>query len=528
MQGARQQALTWIDEQAARLSADHQTIWALSEPAWREYESSRWYAERLEAEGFNVERGSAGMPTAFIARWTSPAGAGPVLASYAEYDAVPGNSQDTVTFRRTRDNLHDTAPGFIDPHSALGIGSLYGILAAKHAMERHGLRGELRLYGEPAENMCGGKPMHAAHGCYDDLDAVVGWRPASLPALANTCVWYTHCGCYWSRVYTFTCDDPGTWANASAGQAASGHRLASARAPGALDAMCLMYTTTKYSKESMLPNTGLWSINEAILSNASTTANNQAPRFAQIQYSWRTPDIAMAERVLAILERNAAHVGGLTHTNVRADWISRTRPGLPNHALADIAYANMQHIDAPRWNGRAAEFARACMKSAGLDATNEPFAPEISQLRDPRDAERALRAALPAWQTHYMADDYVEYTWHAPTVKFLVGRTRLAQANPSADWINVALGGVPDAIDPTTVTAAKVIAATILDIAGDPQKLRQCREEFTHRTGGGIGGTSWLAPLMKRGARPYQFAWPDYTRLAASREWIIPVIQDQP
>ena len=61
-------ALEWIDSARTSLSEDHQTIWRFAEPAWREYRSANWYVERLRAEGFEVEAGSAGMPTAFCAR----------------------------------------------------------------------------------------------------------------------------------------------------------------------------------------------------------------------------------------------------------------------------------------------------------------------------------------------------------------------------------------------------------------------------------------------------------------------------
>ena len=66
-------------------------IWHFAEPAFREYKSSAWYVEKLRAEGFSVEAGSGGMPTAFVATFTN--GAGPTVATYAEYDAVPGNCQ---------------------------------------------------------------------------------------------------------------------------------------------------------------------------------------------------------------------------------------------------------------------------------------------------------------------------------------------------------------------------------------------------------------------------------------------------
>jgi len=75
---AQREALQWLEENRRALSADHQTIWNFHEPSWREYRSSRWYMDRLEREGFQVERGTAGMPTAFRARWSS--GPGPVIA----------------------------------------------------------------------------------------------------------------------------------------------------------------------------------------------------------------------------------------------------------------------------------------------------------------------------------------------------------------------------------------------------------------------------------------------------------------
>ena len=81
------------------------------------------------------------MPTAFRATF----GKGkPVLATYAEYDAVPGNSQDPIPFEKPRDSVHQYAAGHTDPHSALGLGALGGLLAAKAAMEKHGLPGNHR------------------------------------------------------------------------------------------------------------------------------------------------------------------------------------------------------------------------------------------------------------------------------------------------------------------------------------------------------------------------------------------------
>jgi len=126
-------ALDWIDEHARRFSDFHLRIWNYAEPAWREYKSAKAYCDLLRAEGFTVEAGSGGMPTAFCARWGR---SGPVLGSYAEYDAVPGNSQQVVPYRAPRAGLHPWAAGHTDPHSALGTTALAGVLAAKAAMEK--------------------------------------------------------------------------------------------------------------------------------------------------------------------------------------------------------------------------------------------------------------------------------------------------------------------------------------------------------------------------------------------------------
>src|SRR3712207_9112731 len=91
--GDKQAALAWIDANQPRLSDFHQQIWHYAETAWREYRSARAYCDLLAAEGFEVEEGSAEMPTAFVATWGS---GHPVLATYAEYDAVPRSEERRV------------------------------------------------------------------------------------------------------------------------------------------------------------------------------------------------------------------------------------------------------------------------------------------------------------------------------------------------------------------------------------------------------------------------------------------------
>ena len=97
----------WIDANQQRLSDFDMQIWRYAEPAWREYKSAKAYVDLLRADGWEVEEGSGGMPTAFVATWGD---GGPVLGAYAEYDAVPGNSQQPSPY----------------PGAARGVASLDG------------------------------------------------------------------------------------------------------------------------------------------------------------------------------------------------------------------------------------------------------------------------------------------------------------------------------------------------------------------------------------------------------------------
>jgi len=512
----------WIADNESLWSAWCATIWGHAETAWREYRSARFYGDLLRREGFDVEEGSAGMPTAFCARWSN--GAGPTLGGYAEYDAIPGNCQAAAPRRQPRDGLSRFAAGHTDPHSALGIGSLIGFLALKHVMTECGIGGTLVFFGEPAEKVCGSKPFHARAGSYDCLDAAFSFHPAYMLPLSNTCAWNVHCGANWGKVYTFLCDAPQDWnVNANA-PIPLAH--ATARAPGATDALVHMYMASKLARESMWAHSGAWSLNEAILIGGQATADNLAPHISQIAYAGRAPKTEMLERIFAVLDKNARLAAEMAHCRVEAGWVSRTRPGLPNHAFADLTYANLSRIGGPVMPDEAKRFAREIQANLGLQPMDEPFLPEVGDLITPQAAEAKLRAIMQADVDHFTNDDYVEYTWHTPTVRFFVGRPMLAPPEPGyqyPDWAMNALGGFAPAIDPMTRVAGRTIAATALDLLTDPAHLVRITGEFERRTGGGIGGTDWIPPQLPADAPPpIQYRWPDYVASEAGRDWWIP------
>lgn len=509
----------WVDTRQADLSDWNRTIWDLAEPAWREYESAAWYVERLRAEGFEVEVGSAGMPTAFSATWSR--GDGPTVMAYAEYDAVPGNSQAADTREAPRPGTTRFAAGHTDPHSALGIGALGGVLATKAAMERHGIGGTLRFTGEPAEKMHGSKPIHGLRGYYDGVDALISFHPFYMLPLCNTTAWDTQCGAYYSRIYSFTGRDDSTWGPA-AGNSPIPASHATARSPGANVALMTMYGLTKATQESMLPHSGGWSMNEAILSAGDATADNIRAPLAQIQYSWRTADLAMAESVLGVLEANAEHAAAVAHCELEPRWVARSRPGVTNHVLADLAYRNLERVGAPRYDEAAVAVARAIQSELGMEPMDHPFLRACETLIEPREAERRLRDSMPEWQRNWTSDDYVEMTWYAPTVRLYIARPTLEPAGgarPYPGWVSNALGGIPATIDSTVVCAAKTIAGTLLELLTRPDLIAAARSEFDRRT----TGDARIEPLLPADfTPPLDFAWPEYVTTARGRGWVNP------
>lgn len=523
MNAAKQIAHQWIDNHRSELSEWHATIWELAEPAWREYRSAAWFVDRLRREGFTVQEGSGGMPTAFAAQWSN--GPGPSIAGYAEYDAVPGNCQAADIRQRPRSGLSEFAPGHTDPHSALGIGALAGILAAKHAMEKAGIRGTLKFFGEPAEKVQGSKLVHGLRGYYDGLDAMISYHPFYMLPLCNTTRWDTHCGAYCSRIYSFICDHPETWAAAASDSPIAAAHSA-ARAPGANVSLFAMYSLTKATTESMLAHTGGWSLNEAILTAGQATADNLPAQLAQINYAWRTPDLAMANAVLDVLDRNAEHAAAVGHCRLVKRWVSRTRPGVANKVLADLTYRNLADVGAPRYGDDAIRLARELQRNLGLEPMERPFLADCEQLIAPQDAEQKLRAHMPAWQTNWTSDDYVEMTWYAPTVRLYVARPMLAAPAGYAGyppWVANALGGLAPCIDPTVQVAGKTIAGTMLDLLTQPQTINAARAEFRERT----DGAAFIAPLLPQDfVPPIDYRWPEYATTARGEDWWIPPSSD--
>jgi aminobenzoyl-glutamate utilization protein B len=117
----------------------------------------------------------------------------------------------------------------------------------------------------------------------------------------------------------------------------------------------------------------------------------------------------------------------------------------------------------------------------------------------------------------------VDYTWHAPTVRFHTARPRPRPPQPGylyPAWVHNALGGVPACINPSIFVAGNTIAATLVDLLRSPAARQRAQDEFRPRTGGGIGGSQWVTPLLPKDfPPPVELRWPEYIQTVRGEEW---------
>ncbi|NQY06236.1 MAG: amidohydrolase, partial [Flavobacteriaceae bacterium] len=148
-------------------------IWAHAETAFNETESSKLLADYAEANGFTVERGVAGMPTAFVATYGSGK---PVISVLGEFDALPGISQKAEP---TKQALEEGAAGHGCGHNLFGAGSLGAAIAVKELLESGNIKGTVKFFGTPAEEKFFGKLWMAREGLFNDVDVNISWHPSA-------------------------------------------------------------------------------------------------------------------------------------------------------------------------------------------------------------------------------------------------------------------------------------------------------------------------------------------------------------
>src|SRR4030042_2222891 len=147
----KDRAYRWIDENRSLFIEISDKVWEYAELGLVEFRSAELHASTLEKHGFRVERGVAGMPSAFVATW----GKGkPVIGFMGEYDALPGISNKTVP---RKEWLVEDGPGHGCGHNIHGTSGFMASIATRYALEAEKLPGTVKCFGSPGGGNSDGK-----------------------------------------------------------------------------------------------------------------------------------------------------------------------------------------------------------------------------------------------------------------------------------------------------------------------------------------------------------------------------------
>jgi aminobenzoyl-glutamate utilization protein B len=427
-----------IDLHRSELTGLSDQIWHYAETALRETRSSKTLADFAEAQGFRVERGVAGMPTAFIASY----GEGqPVIGILGEFDALPGISQKAEP---AKEALEPGAAGHGCGHNLFGVASLGAATTIKELIQAGKLHGTIRFYGTPAEESVGGKLYMIREGLFKDVDTVLAWHPSS-EVRADT------------RSSQAMVDFVATFRGKAAHAAFDPWNGRSA-----LDALELFTHGVNLMREHVKP-----SVRMHYVIKDGGDVPNVVPEHAQV-WCWlrdsqheSVDDLLARVRKIAEGAALAAGVEGEVHVQ------SGDYEMLVNRAGARVIQGNLDWLGPVPFSEKDQEFAKRLQKSAGveekgLDGSVQPLD------ENPGPPEGG-------------STDVADVSWNVPTLHLSV---TTAPANTAWHaWPVVACAGTTVGHE-GMVYASKALAATAVDLFENANQREVIRKEFEEKTKG--------------------------------------------
>ena len=436
-------------------------VWEYAEIGFKEFQSAKALTDVLKAEGFAVQEGVAGIPTAFVASW----GEGkPIIGLLGEYDALPALKHAAGDPAESSEIVSENGHGC--GHNLLGAGALGAAVAVKDYMQAHGLKGTIRYYGCPGEEFGSGKMFMARAGLFDDLDAAFTWHGGAYNAitadhsLANLCAYFKFKG-------------------RTSHAAGSPHLGRSA-----LDACELMNVGCNYLREHILP--------DERIHYAYTDVGGSAPNVVQdhacVFYYVRSPRLYQVldlyERVKDVA-RGAALMTGTQLEIVLNDGLCDY---VPNDTLSKLLYESFCEAGGPKFSEEekalAAEFAKTFDPAAVADKARTlaaHFGPEVAE----KYKDQILVEDIFPYHASDMissgSTDVGDVSYCAPTAQMNVSTWALCTTGHT--WQVTAQSG-SDIGRTGTVKAAEVLALASIKAMQNPELLEKAKEEWKKTTGG--------------------------------------------
>ncbi|MBU3021717.1 amidohydrolase [Aestuariibacter sp. A3R04] len=424
---AKKALIKAIDSKAKQAQVMNDMIFSFGELGFQEYQTSKYLIDILKENGFSVEEGISGIPTAWMATW----GEGePVIALGSDIDGIPKASQKPgVAYH---DPILEGAPGHGEGHNSGQVVNIIAILAVKEYMEANGLTGTIKVWPGVAEEQLGTKAYYVRDGYFEDVDAVL----FSHVSNSFSTSWGTGRGNGLISVqYNFYGE--------------SAHSAGSPwRGRSALDAVELMEVGMSYRREHLRLSQRIHSI---VVDGGDQP--NVVPPVASRWYFFRESDYPHIKSLWEIGDKMAEGAAMMSNTTWESVVLGSAWPQHMNKAMAEDAYENIKLVGMPAWSADDIALAKALQKEIGVEP--EGLRTEISELSDPPDPKKLTGGG---------SDDIGDISWQVPTI------TLRYPANipnlPGHNWSNAVAMATPIA-HKGIVAGAKAQALTLFDLLTD-------------------------------------------------------------
>ncbi|MBI2682994.1 MAG: amidohydrolase [Acidobacteriales bacterium] len=436
----KQAAVDSVEKHRAELINLSDRIWAFAETALREVRSAKLLADYAEKQGFKVQRGVAGMPTAFIASY----GEGkPIIGVLGEFDALPGISQKA---QAVKEALTAGAPGHGCGHNLFGAASMGAAVAIKELIAAGKLKGTVRFYGTPAEEAVGGKIYMARDGLFKDLDIALAWHPAtenradvdSSQALIDFIVEFKGRAAH--AAY-----DP--WNGRSAQDGAE-----------------LFAAGVNALREHVKPTVRMHYIIQK-----EGDVPNVVPEYAKVWMWARDSKREGVDEVFQRVKKIAEGAALMSGTEAKVTIQSGDYELLVNVPGERLLHQNLSWLGALTFTDDEQAFAKAIQKATGVPEVG--LKTQIEPWHDPKPEPEGG------------STDVGDISWNVPTLHLSI--TTAPYGAPWHGWPVVATGGMSIGHKGMTL-ASKTLAATMVDLFEDAEVRAAIRKEFDAQTKGHV------------------------------------------
>ena len=447
----KEEAVASIERHKAEIIGLSDQVWGFAETALLETRSSKALADYAEGQGFAVKRDVAGLPTAFTASY----GEGrPIIGVLGEYDALPGLSQKAQSVKEA---LQAGAPGQGCGHNLLGTATLGAALAIKDLMAAGKLKGTIRFYGTPAEEAVGGKVYMAREGLFNDLDVCLTWHPDEKTRVSVDSS---------QALVEFFVEFSGRTAHAAADPWDGRSAVAG-----------LEFFTTGLNRmrEFVKPTVRM---HYSILNGGDVP--NVVPAYAKLWCWLRDSKGVGVDQLLGRARRIAEGAAMMAEVESKLTVQGGNWDTLVNMTGEKVMFDNLMWLGPIPFTPEEQEFAKEIQRATGVD---------------PKGLDGAVKPwAAPKPDPEGGSTDVGDVSWLVPTLG--MNATTAPVDAPWHAWPVAACGGMSIGHQ-GLVYAAKVLAATMVDLYEDAKALQAIQAEFREKTKGVV-----YKPFIPEGPPP--------------------------